>query len=376
MAHEAASRAEVAANFELGLSEREKLSHIRLDNWEPGRKGLLAAERLRQQLRRLDEAFLEKDTRTLELTKHVSLAQIDPMALAFLKSTGSCTFDVPEIVFDLDHAGHFLRRIKAVSLTIPCVVGPYGSVSARLELKRSWVRLTDTIARDDMSMDFWKPDVDSIATSSAQQDAGVFELNFHDERLLPFEGAGVISRWKLDLPHGAEGTPAIRQFDYQTISDVVLHFQYTAREGSGSRDLVTALNAFALPEGSSGDDDRRPPLKRVLSMAQEFGTEWYRFLQPSPGAPSDALTIQLSKRLFPYIFDALDVTITATSVCFVDGAGALTPLIASAAPTRPTVERSEQPFAVLTRDQLASGPSTIRDCLAVLCFSVTARRSA
>jgi hypothetical protein len=371
MAHDAANRAELAANFELGLYEREKLSLIRLDNWEPGRKGLLAAERLRQQLRRLDEAFLEKDRRTLELTKHVSLAQIDPMALAHLKWKGSCKFDVPEVVFDLDHGGHFLRRIKAVSLTIPCVVGPYGSVSARLELEHSWVRLTDTVAPDDVSMDFWKPDVDSIATSSAQRDAGVFELNFHDERLLPFEGAGVISRWKLELPHGAEGTPAIRQFDYQTISDVLLHFQYTAREGSGSRDLMAALNAFALP-GSPPEDDRRPPLKRVLSMAHEFGTEWYRFLHPSPGAPSEVLTIPLSKRLFPYIFDALNVTITATSVYFVDGAGALTPLTGSAAPASPTVEHSEQPFAVLTRDQLASGPSNIRDCLAVLYFSVRA----
>jgi Tc toxin complex TcA C-terminal TcB-binding domain len=34
----------------------------------------------------------------------------------------------------------------------------------------------------------------SIATSSAQNDSGMFELNFRDERYLPFEGAGAISR--------------------------------------------------------------------------------------------------------------------------------------------------------------------------------------
>jgi hypothetical protein len=34
----------------------------------------------------------------------------------------------------------------------------------------------------------------SIATSHAQNDSGMFELNFRDERYLPFEGAGAISR--------------------------------------------------------------------------------------------------------------------------------------------------------------------------------------
>jgi hypothetical protein len=38
--------------------------------------------------------------------------------------------------------------------------------------------------------------VESIATSHAQNDSGMFELNFRDDRFLPFEGAGVISRWR------------------------------------------------------------------------------------------------------------------------------------------------------------------------------------
>jgi hypothetical protein len=52
-----------------------------------------------------------------------------------------------------------------------------------------------------------------------------FELNFRDERYLPFEGAGVISRWRIQL------AKKFRQFDYDTISDVMLHLRYTAREG-------------------------------------------------------------------------------------------------------------------------------------------------
>ena len=69
--------------------------------------------------------------------------------------------------------------------------------------------------------------IQAIATSTGQSDAGLFELNFHDERYLPFEGAGAMSQWRLELP------TVSRQFDYQTISDVVMQLSYTAREGGG-----------------------------------------------------------------------------------------------------------------------------------------------
>ena len=42
--------------------------------------------------------------------------------------------------------------------------------------------------------------ISSIATSHAQNDSGMFQLNFNDERYLPFEGAGVISEWQISMP--------------------------------------------------------------------------------------------------------------------------------------------------------------------------------
>ena len=57
----------------------------------------------------------------------------------------------------------------------------------------------------------------SMATSSGQTDSGMFELNFRDERYLPFEGAGAVSRWRLELP------APLPQFDYGSIADVLLH---------------------------------------------------------------------------------------------------------------------------------------------------------
>jgi len=70
--------------------------------------------------------------------------------------------------------------------------------------------------------------IQSIAASNSQNDSGMFELSFRDERYLPFEGTGAVSSWKLELP------TKLRQFDYNTISDVIIHVKYTAREGGTS----------------------------------------------------------------------------------------------------------------------------------------------
>ena len=47
---------------------------------------------------------------------------------------------LPEALFDLDFPGHYLRRIKSVSLTIPCVTGPYSSVPCTLTLLKHSMR--------------------------------------------------------------------------------------------------------------------------------------------------------------------------------------------------------------------------------------------
>ena len=76
----------------------------------------------------------------------------------------------------------------------------------------------------------------TIATSTAQNDAGVFQLNFRDDRYMPFEGAGAVSSWKLSLPKN------FRQFDYNTINDVIIHVTYVAEYDELFRDEVEAQN--------------------------------------------------------------------------------------------------------------------------------------
>ena len=69
--------------------------------------------------------------------------------------------------------------------------------------------------------------LEAIATSSGQNDAGLFEVNFRDERYLPFEYRGAVSRWRVELPHENN------YFEMDSLSDVVMHLNYTAREGGG-----------------------------------------------------------------------------------------------------------------------------------------------
>ncbi|MCG8411907.1 MAG: neuraminidase-like domain-containing protein [Bacteroidales bacterium] len=223
MTYSLAKQAQKAYDFELnpgGFSQFISAGHF-----DSKYEGLLAGEKLYQELKEMELAYQKNNKRKYELTKHISLAMLNPVQLLELQKEGTCEIQIPELLFDMDHPGHCNRRIKSVSLTIPCVTGPYTSVSADLSLTSNTFRTKEGKTIDG------QPLVASIATSSAVNDNGMFQLNFNDERYLPFEGAGVNSVWSLSLPI------AIKQFDYNTISDVILSIQYTAENG-GNRLVV------------------------------------------------------------------------------------------------------------------------------------------
>ena len=117
--------------------------------------------------------------------------------------------------------------------------------------------------------------VTAIATSSGQNDNGMFEMNFRDERYLPFEGGGAVSTWQIELV----ADRSLRQFDYDTLSDVILHLRYTAREDAGQfKDAAVGHLQTVLQNSSPG-----LRLRRMFDLRREFATEWYAFLRPAPG---------------------------------------------------------------------------------------------
>src|SRR5262249_14090249 len=234
-AFDTARKAERTMKQELMRPELDAQDFVKFNYWAGGRKGLLSGEALHLDVKRMEMAYHENNKRELELAKHVSLRQLNPVALLTLKATGTCQVTVPEWLYDLDCPGHYMRRIKRVALSVPSVVGPYTSVNCTLSLLKSSIRKSPVPkdgeyarqgSEDDRFVDYAGA-AQSIVTSGASNDSGLFEANLRDERFLPFEGAGAESMWKLDLPK-PQDYPA---FDYATISDVILHIRYTARQG-------------------------------------------------------------------------------------------------------------------------------------------------
>jgi hypothetical protein len=290
LAYDVAKRAERCFKHELGVDS----AFIKFGYWDNLKRGLLAGENLHSDIKRMEVAYLNQNSRELEITKHVTLRQLDPSALINLRVNGECEFEISEVLFDLDFPGHYLRRIKSVSISVPCVVGPYASVSGTLTLLSSKMRDKNVASGsyDDESnyRSSYLP-MQSIATSTGQNDSGLFELNFRDERYLPFEGAGAISRWRFKLPE------AFRAFDYETISDVVLHVRYTARDGGESL-AIKAKNAIhsqmnTLRQLSATETG----LVQMLSLRQEFPSEWNQLRSGVEGKTK----IALDKSRFPYL---------------------------------------------------------------------------
>jgi hypothetical protein len=315
LAYDLAKRAERCFRFELGLPDS---GYIKFGYWDSLKKGLLSGEKLQYDLRRLETAYLDQNRRRFELTKSISLLLLDPLALVKLRETGRCFISLPEAVFDLDYPGHYFRCITSVSITLPCVVGPYTTLSCTLRLLRNSIRINTTNgdngyprntddnglpADDDRFIENNIP-VKAIATSHGQNDSGVFELSFRDERYLPFEGAGVISDWSLELfsdppsnnpdPGNPDFGRPLRQFDYGTISDAILHIKYTAREDAGP----FKNGAIALLRDYFSPGNEAIPSIRMFNLRQEFPSQWHRFLNPANPADGNIFVLEMSSRLF------------------------------------------------------------------------------
>jgi len=303
LAHDFAKKAERSYRFELGNDD----SFISYGYWDSMKKGLQSAGHLVHDIKRMETSYLDKNKREYEITKHISVSMLDPLALIRLRATGICDFEVPEVLYDMDHPGQYFRRLKSVSISLPCIAGPYTSVSAKLSLVSNRYRkntnpnnLADTKYLEDLGNDerfvYNVGAIQSIAASNSQNDSGMFELNFRDERYLPFEGTGAISSWRLELPK------EVRQFDYNTISDVIVHVKYTAREGgSGLKNLaVTSLK------------DRLDTIRQRLSQTglhvainikHDLPNEWQLFKK------NGAIDITIDKSRLPYMAQTIVATI-------------------------------------------------------------------
>ncbi len=318
LAHCAAVEAQRAFNFERGHTTRHFLPEA---GWDNLRGALVSGERLQSSLARMEKAYFDQNVRERELTKHFSLRLHFPEKFLELKATGRCEIELLEPMFDLDYPGHYMRRIRSVSLTVPCVTGPYTGVHCRMTLLSSITRIDPRVdpptsgcccesgAREgyegcphDSRLVYTYGAREAIATSGGQNDSGLFELNFHDERYLPFEFQGAVSRWRIELPRENN------YFPMDTLTDLIVHLNYTAREGGEMLRCVASKAAANYLPGSGWV---------FFDVRYEFPDAWHLL---EDGCADEHrkpwLALRLDRKMFPYVPGLDEIAIDRMSLVY------------------------------------------------------------
>ena len=297
-AFDTARKAERTMKQELMRPEVDAQDFVKFNYWDGGRKGLLSGEALHLDVKRMEMAYHENNKRELELTRHVSLRQLEPARTAHPKGDRQLHGDHSRMALRSGlprplHAPHQERRAFDPVRRRPVherQLHPFA-----LEEQPAQVTLSARYARqgseDDRFVDYAGA-VQSIVTSGGSNDSGMFETNLRDERFLPFEGAGAESTWKLELP---KDYPA---FDYTTISDVILHIRYTARQGVDPTKVSAALDDLFQQANQSN-------LALLFSLRHDFPTEWSAFVNGTGN-----FTATIRKDYFPYFTQGEGKTIT------------------------------------------------------------------
>lgn len=308
------------AEYQLAFERQEKpLSVIRADYWQPAssatsasgaspqapdRRGLTGAERLQRDLAQLDQYAFDTDKRKLQITRMISLAQLDPFAFQRFRQTGVMRFATPMALFDHDFPGQYLRLLKRVRVSVIALIPPIQGIRATLAnpgISRVVVQDPNsgfqsvTVCRD--------PQL--IALSSPANSTGLFDLtDTQSGLLLPFEGLGVDTSWEFVM------APAVNPVDFSTIADVLLTVDYTALDSPDYRQEVLQ----GLSQSIQAD--------RAFSFRQDFADAWYDLNNSGQSATPMRVQFETGRTDFPPNIQDDSLTIAQLLLYFVPAPGA------------------------------------------------------
>ena len=289
MAHDLAKQAEKSFQFETGTKTTD-VSHIGGTHWDSQKKGLLAGKKLTFDLGKLEKAYMEQDVRTMEITKNISLLKLDPMAFFQLKTKGVCEFRLTEALFDYDYPGLFKRQVKTISLAFDIGEGQY--IDAVLTQLNNKVIVEDDIKAVKYLLDAkgtppttirndWRAN-QQVALSHVnpqyEENNGLFELRYWDDRYLPFEGTGAVSLWRLEL-NGQDGV----NYKRDDILDVTIKLRYSANQGGTA--FANEVKAALKPYNTTS----------FFDIAYNFADEWNNFMVND----EKDLTLTFNRDMFP-----------------------------------------------------------------------------
>ncbi|MCI0627640.1 MAG: hypothetical protein L0387_39320 [Acidobacteria bacterium] len=272
------------------------------DGNAPNRHGLTGSARLLQDIYQLDQHAFETNKRKLQLTKTISLAQMAPAEFQLFRETGVMKFETPMAMFDRDFPGHYLRLIKRVRTSVVALIPPSQGIRATL----SSLAVSRVVIGPEMfqTVVIRRPP-ESIALSSPRDATGLFELTpqMETEMLLPFEGLGVDTRWEFRLPKPAN------LFDYSTIADVLVTWEYTALNSFNYYQQVIQSPALTRPLS----------LERPFSFRQQLADQWYDLNNPEQTKTPMTVRFKTTREDFAPNLDRLKIQHVALYFARIDG---------------------------------------------------------
>lgn len=272
---QAAAIAELAEQ-QLAFDRLEDIQIIKPDYWTvpaegltrpgesggPDRRGLTGSARLQSDIEDLEAYALTTEKRKLQLTRTISLSSLAPGEFQRFRETGELWFATTERDFDREFPGHYFRRIRRVRMTVIALVPPIHGIRATLtNLGPSRAVVPGLLGFETRLL---PSSFESVSYTSPQNSSGLFELDPQSDLRLPFEGTGVDTQWRLELPR------ASNPFDFRSIADVLITFEYTALDSPDYRMQLVQT----LPQTVQG--------VRAFSFRNELADAWRSFARPRP----------------------------------------------------------------------------------------------
>ncbi|MFJ4391202.1 Tc toxin subunit A-related protein [Pseudomonas soli] len=273
---------QAAWRYEIG--DNTRADFIKTSGWSESYKGMLAGESLLVDLQEMENAFLAANERRLTIKKTISLKTLLgnkwAKALAKLSAGKIIDFELKTQHFDSNYPGHYQRQIRHLSVSFlahheKSLGTPSGILTqtANTLLTRmdhdalkyfygSSKTLPASVTRNVRAEQ-------SMALSSLTQDDGlgytpgqwVYESMVHDERYLPFEGTGALSRWALQLPDTQFSASLTESLD-----DIHLNLIYTAKPGDA--EFIKAVNSLRAEDKNTYDTEPAAPASKSKEKSE------------------------------------------------------------------------------------------------------------
>ncbi len=291
-------------------------NYLTADPWDPGHRGLMAANSLNLALDRMEFAYSQKDILRQEITKEIRLSQIDPAQLIQLRATGVADIQLSEALFDFDFPSHYCRRVKTLEISllpldesgeveeVHAILTQTGNKILRLPTSAGLQYMLDGSGDPgDAVWQDWRANQTVSLSRRALADGAFIEYFGDGEKLQRFEGTGAVSHWRYQLPKNTN------PLDFSAIEDLVLTLRYTALDG-GATYQRSVEKALSGPRYSAA---------LMLNLATGYESEWTEFLEDTSSADSQTLAFDLAAGLFPSNASDLVVDEAIVALVVADG---------------------------------------------------------